>query len=459
MRVLVIGLDCATPQLVFGKWLDELPNIKKLASQGAYGKLKSVIPPITCPAWMCMVTSKPPNRLGVYGFRNRKGNSYKEIRIANSSEIKEKTVWDILSGLGKKSIVVGVPQTFPPKPLNGYLVTSFLTPSTNSQFTYPEDFRNEVLEVAPGYMLDVENFRTDRKDGLLKEIYDMTEKRFKLMNHLLKTKEWDFGMVVEMGPDRMHHAFWKYFDEKHKKYVPGNKYGGEMLRYYRFLDGKIGELLEVIDDDTAVLVVSDHGAKPMKGCLCINEWLIKEGYLKLKSYPSTPTKFGKCEVDWENTKAWGWGGYYSRVFLNVEGREEQGIIPQEKFNEEREELIRKLRAICDPEGRPMNSLVDSPEDIYHDKCEGETADIMAFFDDLYFRAAGTIGHNSIYLEDNDTGPDDAVHDWHGIFAMRKPGAQGKGEVKGISLIDIAPTVLSLMDVGVPKDMVGKVITW
>ncbi|MFH0817352.1 MAG: alkaline phosphatase family protein [Candidatus Micrarchaeota archaeon] len=458
-KVLVIGLDCATPQLVFDKWLEKLPNIKKIASEGAFGKLKTVIPPITCPAWMCMMTGKPPNKLGVYGFRNRKGNSYSEIMIANSSEIKEKTVWDILSGLGKKSIIVGVPQTYPPKPLNGNMVTCFLTPSLESQFTYPPELKDEVLRATPGYMFDVEEFRTEDRDGVLKQIYDMTEARFKLMGHLMKSKEWDFAMVVEMGPDRMHHAFWKYFDKSHKKYEKGNKYEGEMLKYYQFLDKKIGELLEAVDDDTAVLIVSDHGAKAMKGCFCINEWLIKEGYLVLKSYPEKPTSLSKCEVDWAKTKAWAWGGYYSRVFLNVKGREELGLIPQKEFENERQILIRKLLAIPGPDGKPMKTIADSAEGIYKEKCEGDVPDILAFFDDLQLRPAGTVGHNAIYLDENDTGPDDAVRDWHGIFLIKEPDRKHTRELRGLSILDIAPTILSLMETEVPKDMKGKVIDW
>lgn len=456
-KVLIIGLDCATPQLVFGSWLAELPNIKKIVSNGAYGRLKSVIPPITCPAWMCMVTGKPPNELGVYGFRSRKGNSYTETSIANSGEIKENTLWDILSKLGKKSIVVGVPQTYPPKPLNGLLVSCFLTPSTDSQFTYPPKFRNEVLRVSSGYMLDVEEFRTEDKDSVLRQIFEMTEKRFKLMRHLLRKKEWDFAMMVEMGPDRMHHAFWKYFDSEHRKYVKDNRYEGEMLRYYKFLDKKIGELLDVVDEETAVLIVSDHGAKRMKGCLCINEWLIKEGYLKLKSYPISPTSLQNCEIDWQKTKAWAWGGYYSRIFLNVKGREEQGIIPKQEFESERKKLIQKIRGIPDDKGRPMNTLADSAEGIYGKKCKGDVPDILAFFDDLSWRPAGTVGHNAMYLDENDTGPDDAVHDWHGIFAMSVPGRKPKGEQKKLSILDIAPTVLSLFGEKIPKDMKGKPI--
>ncbi|KPJ55699.1 MAG: hypothetical protein AMJ42_06390, partial [Deltaproteobacteria bacterium DG_8] len=120
-RVLVIGLDCVTPQLLFDQWLDQLPTIKKLVSSSTYGPLKSCIPPITVPAWACMTTSKNPGRLGIYGFRNRFDYSYDGLTIATNQEIKDDRIWNILSQAGKKVILVGVPQTYPPKPANGYM--------------------------------------------------------------------------------------------------------------------------------------------------------------------------------------------------------------------------------------------------------------------------------------------------------------------------------------------------
>ncbi|NIO68279.1 MAG: hypothetical protein GTN71_04295, partial [Anaerolineae bacterium] len=133
-KVLIIGLDCATPQLVFDQWRDELPNLKRLMESGVYGELESSVPPITVPAWTSMMTSKNPGRLGFYGFRNRADYSYDRMSIATSRAVTEDTVWDILSRANKNVILVGVPQTYPPKPLNGYMITSFLTPSTKSQY-------------------------------------------------------------------------------------------------------------------------------------------------------------------------------------------------------------------------------------------------------------------------------------------------------------------------------------
>jgi len=223
-KVFVIGLDCATPQLVFEKWQSDLPNIKRLIDGGVYGELESIIPPITVPAWTCMMTSKDPGELGFYGFRNRKDYSYDGLSYANSLAIKDATLWDILSKAGKKSILVGVPQTYPPKPINGCMISCFLTPSTKSQYTFPPELKNEIETVANSYMLDVEDFRTEDKKRVLDSIFEMTQKRFQVVRHLIKTKEWDFFMMVEMGVDRIHHGFWKYFDKEHIKYEAGSPF-------------------------------------------------------------------------------------------------------------------------------------------------------------------------------------------------------------------------------------------
>ncbi|MBX6342309.1 MAG: alkaline phosphatase family protein, partial [Thermomicrobiaceae bacterium] len=185
-KVLVIGLDCAEPSLVFDRWRDELPNLRGLMERGVWGPLESVTPPITVPAWSCMMSGRDPGELGIYGFRNRADYSYDKMTIANSTAVKAPRVWEVLSTAGKRVGVVGVPGTYPPKPVNGYLITSFLTPSTDSQFTYPHDFRNEVFRWADGdYMLDVRNFRTDNKDWLLEQIYLMTDKRFTVAEHMV----------------------------------------------------------------------------------------------------------------------------------------------------------------------------------------------------------------------------------------------------------------------------------
>ena len=349
-RVMIIGLDCAEPSLVLGRYRDQLPTLSALADAGAYGRLESVVPPITVPAWSCMMSSRTPGDLGIYGFRNRADHSYDGLFIANGAAVKEPRLWDIVGRRGMQSIVLGVPGTFPIKPLNGVMVSCFLTPSTESQYTFPPALRNEVEEVVGEYLFDCTEFRTDDKDDLLRQIYEMTDKRFKLADHLLSTKPWDLFAMVEMGTDRIHHGFWKDMDPAHRKHVPGGPYEKAILDYHVHVDGLLANLLRHADDETAVLVVSDHGAKRMDGGVRINEWLRREGLLGLQREPEGRSSTRDCGIDWSRTKVWAEGGYYSRVFLNVEGREPNGTIPAADYERFRDELIERISAIPDDRG-------------------------------------------------------------------------------------------------------------
>jgi predicted AlkP superfamily phosphohydrolase/phosphomutase len=264
-KALVIGLDCAAPQLVFERWLDDLPTLRSLTERGAYGVLESCDPPITVPAWASMTASRSPGALGFYGFRNRRDHSYDSLVFVDSRSVRVPRVWDLLSARGRPVIVLGVPQTYPVS-VNGVMVSCFLTPDTEtSQYTYPPELKEEIEGLVGRYMVDVDNFRTEEKARLLGDIEEMTEKRFRLAGHLLETRPWDLFFMVEMGTDRIHHGFWRFSDPEHRLYEPGNEYEQAMLDYYRALDAKIAGLLRFADEDTAVLVVSDHGAKRMDG--------------------------------------------------------------------------------------------------------------------------------------------------------------------------------------------------
>ncbi len=214
-KVCVIGLDCAAPELVFDLWADLLPNLRGLMQSGMYGPLESTIPPITVPAWMCMMTGKDPGTLGIYGFRNRRDHSYDGLAFASSKMVQEAALWDVLAEHGKRTIALGVPLTYPPRPIHGLLVTDFLAPNVESDYTYPPELKAEIKAVVGEYLFDTREFRTEDKAKLLDDIYTMTSRRFQLAQHLLTTKPWDLFIMVEMGPDRIHHAFWKYFDPKH----------------------------------------------------------------------------------------------------------------------------------------------------------------------------------------------------------------------------------------------------
>jgi predicted AlkP superfamily phosphohydrolase/phosphomutase len=454
-KLLIIGLDSTPSNLLFKDLAGQLPNIKRMMDDGMFATLESCHPPITIPAWMVMMTSKSPGKLGIYGFRHRKGYSYNEGWLASSQSVKEPKVWDLLSKEGKKICLVGVPPTYPPIPVNGSLVSCFLTPKDKKEFTYPMHLSSEIEALIGGaYLFDVP-YRIDDRDQVIRKLYEMTHKRFEVIKYLLKKEPWDYFMFVEIGVDRLHHMFWKYYDKSHPRYIPDNQYQEVIPKYYKYIDDKIGELLSIIDDGTYVLLVSDHGTASMKGAFCINEWLIKEGYLVLKSYPTSVTDLEKCEVDWEKTVAWGWGGYYSRIFLNVKGREKNGKISTIEYNKVRDELRSKLHEIVGPQGEKFDNKVFYPEEFY-DECIGSKADLMVYFDNLFWRSAGSIGHNRTYLSENDTGPDDSVHWMDGVFILyNKRKDNHASKLDRLSIYDIAPLILDIMDTKVPEDMQGK----
>jgi predicted AlkP superfamily phosphohydrolase/phosphomutase len=458
-KVFVIGLDCAVPDLVFNQWRSDLKHLNALMSAGFYGDLRSSIPAITIPAWTSMLTSKDPGVLGCYGFRNRANYSYHEMSIMLNDSIHEKRVWNYLGDSGFESVILGVPQTYPVRPLRGTLVSGFLTPNQKSDFSYPFSFRNEVLKAVPDYTFDVKEFRTEDKEHLLMQIDKMTDSHFRLIDYAMKNKSWDFFMSVEIGVDRMHHAFWHFMDSQHYRYEPGSPYQSAIHDYYMKIDRKIGEWLSLLDDHTAIMVVSDHGAQCMKGGICINEWLWRNGYLAFKKdpVPGQITDFEKMEVDWTRTRAWGSGGYYGRIFLNVQNRELSGVVPQDQYEQVLEELIQKLSAIGDSSGKPIGTRVFKPQDIYKE-VNRIAPDLIVYFGNLGWRSIGSLGYDALYTFENDKGPDSCNHAENGMFILFDPRNPQTGRrIQGAQLMDVAPTILSLMGQPLPDGLQGKVI--
>lgn len=450
-KVLIIGLDSAPAEIVFDR-RKEFPNLNRLLENGSYGTMRSSDPPITIPAWMVMSTGKDAGRLGLYGFRHRTGPTYDKMWIATAQSINEPAIWDVIGQAGGQSVLVSVPPSYPPRPLAGNRIGCFITPGADKDYTYPKELKAEIEEKFGPYLFDVP-FRIENRAEILKEIYRMTEKRFEVIQYLMRAKPWNLFMFVEIGVDRVQHAFWKFFDKTHHLYEAGNEFEAVIVDYYKFVDGKIGALLKEAGDDTVVLAVSDHGAKRMKGAFCINEWLIAEGDLVLGAVPARGASIEKTPIDWAKTKAWGWGGYYARVFLNVEGREPQGIIKPADYEKEREALAERLRGIRGPNGEKWATQVIKPNE-YYDDARGDYPDLMVYFDDLYWRSAGTLGWGTMYLAENDTGPDDAVHAQHGMYIFYDPQAKVSTR-KDIDITDIAPTVLKALGLPVPADMKGR----
>ncbi len=457
-RVIILGLDGVPPELLFQRWSKELPTFSKLAGCSLHGPLRSIDPPITVPAWSCMVTSKDPGQLGCYGFRNRPDHSYRPMKLADSTLVTEPTLWRILSRKNMRSILIGVPQTYPPQPLRGLLAAGFLAPDEQRDFTYPASFKEELDRICNGYMIDVPSFRLQERSALLKTVEEMTRKRFQAARHLIQNQDWDFFMLVEMGPDRMHHGFWKFFDSRHPGHEPGNPFQEALKNYYMLLDRELESILELLDPSDTLLVVSDHGARPMLGGLRINEWLRRRSLLKLKGEPQEPTALEPSMVDWAETRVWSEGGYYARVFMNVKGREPMGRIEASDYEKFREDLACQIREIKGPDSKPLGNRVLFPEQIYK-LCRGVAPDLMVYLGDLDYRSIGTVGNGELFTSENDTGPDDANHDPLGIYLLYEPwrsGGPSDGQ-REAHLLDVAPTVLDRLGLEVPQDMLGRAI--
>jgi predicted AlkP superfamily phosphohydrolase/phosphomutase len=303
-------------------------------------------------------------------------------------------------------------------------------------------------------VFDIPNFREQGEEFVLQQVYAMTERRFRVARRLSTTKPWDFFMLVEMGPDRLHHVFWQHFDPSHPKYVPGNRFETAFQDYYRFLDSELASLLESLPRDAVVIVMSDHGARMMAGGVRFNDWLAKEGYLRFTEPVSKPTPIAQAPIDWARTLAWGDGGYYGRLFLNVKGREPNGIVEPSRYDEIRGELIAKLEAMPGPDGEPLGTRVYRPQDVYPE-VRGVAPDLIVYFGDLEWRSVGQIGGGEIFTHENDTGPDGANHDRTGVFVMAGAPGQTAGRREGLRLIDVGPTILSLYGLEAPEGSQGR----
>jgi predicted AlkP superfamily phosphohydrolase/phosphomutase len=282
----------------------------------------------------------------------------------------------------------------------------------------------------------------------------MSRKHFEVVRYLMRQPDWDYLQFVEIGLDRLQHGFWKYHDPMHVLHERGNDYQDVINDYYLYLDDEIGRLLDLLTEDTTILVMSDHGSQRLDGGFCVNEWLVKEGLLVLNEYPKEITPFSKLSVNWEQTKVWSEGGYYARVFFNVKGREPSGVIEKGDYEKFRDEIKAKFEALPDDKGQPMNSLAFKPDEIYK-TVRNVAPDLIVHFGGLYWRSIGGVGYPGLHIQENDTGPDDCNHAQHGSFILAGSNISLRGEIAGAHILDMSPTLLELGGYDIPSSMQGK----
>lgn len=524
-KVLVIGLDAATPDLLM-KWVEEgkLPTFAELIDNGVYGKLKSTIPPVTCPAWLSFMTGKNPGKLGIFDFVERAPNTY-EIKVVNFQSIRSRSLWEIFSARGKKVGVFNVPTTFPPKKVNGFIVSGWPIPQ-GAVFTYPRDLQSRLGMLVGGQEGSDRTIMQATwrwfagEDGYLKGLYKFAEREVEATKYLMKNYDWDFFMTVLTCIDPIQHFFWKHMDPRHPLHDPdeAEKYGDEILKFYQKADEVLKEMLDSVSDNTRVIIMSDHGAAPLHNLFNVSDWLGRKGFLVTKgkkhslslaslfkailkravdrvtglayalgllkvyyfatdhSYhlralaqrvrfqagiiPRDVRSLGEINVEWSKTRAYSFGsGNVGKIYINLKGREPQGIVePGQEYEELRNQLIAELRELKDPRtGRKMDITVFKKEQIYHGEYLSQAPDIVFFMNELRTGIDPTFGHDDYFSYDLSSVHDNARHRMNGILIMRGPELKRGMKITGAEIIDVAPTILYLMECPIPSDIDGKVL--
>jgi predicted AlkP superfamily phosphohydrolase/phosphomutase len=456
-KVFVLGIDGANPEFVFTKWIQYLPNLRSLMKKGVYAKLRSTIPPLTAVAWTSMTTGKSPAEHGLFEYVYRKNKSYTDINVISNSDVKAKRVWEVLSDNDIKSVACLVPITWPVKPFDGVCVSGFLTPGTDKDYTYPKDVKKEIdgLFQEP-FIIDIYDHRKLSKKELLDRCYKMTEMHFKLMEELVKEKEWEFFFGVIVATDWVNHSFFRFADELHRHFEEDSEFRNALRDYYIFVDKKLGELLSLLSEDTLIMVVSDHGMTRMHNRFNLSDWLIKEGYLKLKKDLSEKTRLTMDLIDWDKTKAWAIGAYEGQIFINLKGREPKGIVENSEYEELVSELRQKLSEVRGDEGSILNTHFFTKDLDFNGSNNQNAPDLMVYFDNLQYGCNNSfVKNSSMFNIETAKGGDDSGHSREGIFIMNS--SSRKGFIGCVDILDVTPTILNNLGVEI-SGFQGKVIS-
>jgi predicted AlkP superfamily phosphohydrolase/phosphomutase len=451
--LLVIGLDCAAPSLVFDRLRPYLPSLSSIASRGTWGPLRSTVPPITVPAWACMVSGRDPGELGIYGFRDREVGS-RRLRTVTADDVREPRVWDVLGRAGKRSSVMYVPPTWPPRAIeNGEMVSCLLTPGPDAEHTHPRSLAGELARDCGPHVPDVE--RGASIDETIASLHDAAARHFDVAEHRLAARP-DFAMMVEIGTDRLHHAAWPALDPSDPRHDARSPLVRDARDYYAYVDGRIGRLVELAGRDATVMVVSDHGARPLRGGFRVNEWLRREGWLVTRGEPRPGSTLAEADVDWSRTRAWAEGGYYARIVMNVRERFGDGAISEVEREAEIGALSAAIEHLSDARGAPMRNRVVRPGAAFR-AAKGSPPDLMVFFGDLDLRALAEVGGERLFVGPGEAGrglADGCNHDWDGMFAIAGPEV-GRGRRDGASIHDVGATILRTLGVAVPEGWLGR----
>jgi len=510
-RFLVIGLDAATYDLI-APWAEKghLPTFASLMRSSAYGPLRSVPNINSAPAWSSFATGKNPGKHGLFWFYERKVDSY-ELRYLSGADNPEPRFWDLWSDAGRSVVVFNVPLSYPAYPINGAMIAGMDSPSESaSGFTWPEALCEEIMKAVPRYRIEsdvVVLTRTGRWDQAIQELGDMVNARIELAEYLINHKPWDLFVAVFTALDRVQHTFWRHMSPAHPDYDPSlsPRYQDTILQFYQMMDDAIARLAKRCDENTYILLVSDHGmGNNQMGSFFLNPLLEEMGFFYRNERGSDWRRIlrwgvrnvaphlegwiprqvrkqlmslipgGRAAVtrelhqsgcDWSRTRVY---TDYVRpeLWINLKGREPQGIVePGAEYERLRDTIIKALSQCVDIEtDKPIIDRVWKREEVYWGPKLSRAPDLIIDwnYDVLvqgvrYTDPMGktiTVTEQDEIVERRDVSGD---HRPDGIFLLHGPRVK-PGRVCGQSLLDIAPTVLYLSGLPILDDMDGQVVT-
>jgi predicted AlkP superfamily phosphohydrolase/phosphomutase len=497
-RVWVIGLDGATLDLI-KPWAEAgyLPTFGRLIREGTWGEVKSTIPPITGPAWISFMTGTNPGKHGVFDFTYRRPGTYDFPPVTGENR-RQPTLWNILSQAGKRVLVLNVPMTYPPEPINGLMVSGL--PAT-SLVTFPKELAAEIKAKIPDYIVYPDPGQAYSDQGI-NVFLDRVEKSItgglKMWHEYNAQEKWDFAMILFNATDVIQHAMWKFMSPIHPQYNPekARLYGDSILNVYRRFDSALAEIMDDMDDNTVLWVMSDHGFGPFHQFIHVNTWLIREGLMALRPNLITRAKatlfkigfspmpvynllmsigLGKFkrevvrgksqklrliflsfdDVDWSKTIAYSLGNI-GQIRINLKGREPQGSVePGAEYEKAINDVIDRLTKLRDPKsGELVIETIHRREEIYSGPATEDGPDILFLPRRLEYFGFGEYefgDHRIVVPVDRGIS---GTHRMHGIgLAWGKPIAANK--LHNARLEDLAPTILHLMDFPIPAHMDGR----
>lgn len=486
---MVIGLDGATfdildPMIEAG----QLPTLASLVAHGARAPLRSVVPPITPAAWASFMTGKTPGRHGIYDFRVFDPRTQSDAFVT-SRALRDPSIWELATAAGLRVGVVGLPMMYPPGPGAGTVVTGFDTPSIRANFTWPPELRERILAMVPDYQLMAVSAVGDptlqtegSMDEFLRAVERSFEQRTALAVDLLREKTWDLFMLHHQDVDALQHRAWGHI-------VAGDSALRDRLHaLYGRLDAFLADILEAVPSETLVFVVSDHGFGSHEGRIYPNRLLANLGYLRrrrrprlqrlgrslqkrlarLGIVPSPPAKDtgGKTwmartrersfdallPLDWHRTQAYvAVAEIYGLLYLNLRGREPQGIVePGDKASRLREAIRSALRAQRSPrDGEPIFSDIVPGETVYPENAFGRRPDLVLIPRPGLSMTRDLAGEWIEYYH----GPT-GTHRPEGILILSGDGVRTGTLPQPVDIIDLAPTILAVLGLSVPSDMEG-----